>query len=141
MTPSATPSFLKRLFKDRSDEEAGGLADELGSLSMSTDSTDGSSEGNFLQETFLKFRGKVRTHDSETLGRELSSGRSTDGSAAEQRFDVDDESDMARRESQTVMEKPSTTSSSWKLPSTDSSFFDLGRSFIVSSCNFSRTCL
>ena len=89
MTPSATPSFLKRLFKDRSDEEAGGLADELGSLSMSTDSTDGSSEGNFLQETFLKFRGKVRTHDSETLGRELSSGRSTDGSAAEQRFDVD----------------------------------------------------
>ncbi|KAG0596247.1 hypothetical protein M758_UG236700 [Ceratodon purpureus] len=132
VTPSATPSFLKRLFKDRNDEEAGALADELGSLSMSTDSTDGSNEGNFLQETFLKFRAKVRTHDSETLGRELSCGRSTDGFVGEQRFDVDsaDEADMARRESQTVMEKPSTTSSSWKLPSTDSSFFDLGRSFI-----------
>ncbi|KAG0571619.1 hypothetical protein KC19_VG027900 [Ceratodon purpureus] len=132
VTPSATPSFLKRLFKDRSDEEAGALADELGSLSMSTDITDGSNEGNFLQETFLKFRAKVRTHDSETLVKELSSGRSTDGSVGEQQFDVgsSDETDTVRRESPTVMEKPSLTSSSWKLPSTDSSFFDLGRSFI-----------
>lgn len=144
---SMTPSFLKKLFKDRSDDEAGGLADELGSLSMSADSTDGSNEGNFLQETLrgvmTPFRGKVRTHDSETLGKDLSIGRSTEDSAADQRLDGDtnrkgpvdaDDSDMVRREAQTVMEKPSTTGSSWKLPSTDSSFFDLGRSFIVSSC-------
>nr|PNR53857.1 hypothetical protein PHYPA_007532 [Physcomitrium patens] len=132
VTPSTTPSgFLRRLFKDRSDEEPGGLADELGSLSLSTDSTDGSNEGNFLQDTLRAFRGKVRTHDPEILGKEGSVGRSTEGTAAEQRFDSDaDESDMIRRESQTVIEKPSTTSSSWKLPSTDSSFFDLGKSFI-----------
>jgi phosphatidylinositol 4-kinase len=140
---SITPSFLRnlKLFKDRSDDEAGGLSDEPGSLSMSTESTDGSNEGNFLQETLrgvmTPFRGKNRTHDSETVGKELSLGRSTE---AEQRLDGDsikkngpvdaDESDSFRREAQTVTEKPSTTGSSWKLPSTDSSFFDLGRSFI-----------
>ncbi|XP_024378951.1 phosphatidylinositol 4-kinase beta 1 isoform X2 [Physcomitrium patens] len=130
VAPSSTPSgFLRRLFKERNDEEAGGLADEMNSLSLNSDNTDGSNEGNFLQDTFRAFRGKVRTHDSETLGKELNLVRSMEVSGAELRFDVDaDEPEMIERESQTVNEKLST--SSWKLPSTDSSFFDLGKSFI-----------
>lgn len=140
-TMSMAPSFLKKLFKDKNEDEA----DDLASLSMSADSTDGSNEGNFLQETFrgvmTPFRGKTRTQDTEAIGKDPSMGRSME---ADQRLESDsikkasvdtaDESDIVRRESQTVLEKPSTTGSSWKLPSTDSSFFDLGRSFIVSSC-------
>jgi phosphatidylinositol 4-kinase len=136
-TMSMTPSFLKKLFKDKNEDEA----DDLASLSMSADSTDGSNEGNFLQETFrgvmTPFRGKTRTQDTEAIGKDPSIGRSTE---ADQRLESDtikkasvdtaDESDIGRRETQTVLEKPSTTGSSWKLPSTDSSFFDLGRSFI-----------
>ena len=79
VVPSPTPSgFLKRLFKDRNDEEATALADEIGSLSRSSDSTDGSNEGNFLQESLRGmnlFRGKVRSHDLETVGKDRSISR------------------------------------------------------------------
>lgn len=145
VVPSTTPSgFLKRLFKDRNDEEATALADEIGSLSLSADSTDGSNEGNFLQESLRGmnlFRGKVRSHDLETAGKDPSISRPLETSAAEQRgtdVHTGDGSDMTRCEPATVAEKASTNSTGWKLPSSDSSFFDMGRSFIVSSymCSF-----
>lgn len=40
--------FLKKLFKDWSDDEVGGLVDELGFFFMSVDSIDGLNEGNFF---------------------------------------------------------------------------------------------
>lgn len=151
VTPSTTPSgFLRRLFKDRNDEDGAALADELGSLSISHDSTEGSNEGNFLQESLrgmTLFRGKVRTHDADILAKEFIFSRPTETSSAEPRglvvvdigskglddADDADASDVARLESVTLADRVPTNSSSWKLPSSDSSIFDLGRSFIVSS--------
>jgi hypothetical protein len=153
--PSTTPSgFLRRLFKDRSDEEGGSLSDDFGSLSLTHDSTDGSNEGNFLQDSLRGmsiFRSRDRTHDVEGLGKDLIVIRPMELAATDQQsadgFDLSkkgldeaDENEVAdipHWDAGRAAEKLSTDSGSWKLPSSDSSFFDIGRSFMVSNPSLS----
>ncbi len=155
VAPSTTPSgFLRRLFKDRSDEEGGPLSDDFGSLSLSLDSTDGSNEGNFLQDSLRGmsiFRSRDRTHDVEGLGKDLIVIRPMELAATDQQsadgfdlskkgLDEGDENEVAdipHWDAGRAAEKLSTDSGSWKLPSSDSSFFDIGRSFMVSNPSFS----
>jgi hypothetical protein len=144
MTPSG---FLRRLFKDRGYEEGGFLSDDIGSLSLSHDSTDGSNDGNLLHDSLHGmsiFRGKDHTHEADGL---VKDSRSMEIAAAEHQgaetvsmtkkglneADDDKASDIPQWDAGRAVEKVSTGPGSWKLPSSDSSFFDIGRSFMVSS--------
>jgi hypothetical protein len=145
VVPSMTPSgFLRRLFKDRGDEEGGSLSDDIGSLSLSHDSTDGSNDGNLVHDSLRGmsiFRGKDHTHEADGL---VKDSRSMESAAAEHQgaetvsmtkkglheADDDKASDIPQWDAGRAVEKVSTGSGSWKLPSSDSSFFDIGRSFM-----------